>query len=164
MIVFVIFVFLYQTSFHVNHRSENFVLMLKTNKCFPSFSSFIFTQLYSINCKIFAPGEDPVPQMSESFRRLDPGSGDDHTFITATSARGLRVGDELYIKGLMGPGLKESIRRVRRGGFCNAGATRWSRVAPILNHHYFEILENYPGPGRALTLGFLIRRNIRVTN
>ena len=57
---------------------------------------------------------DPVPQMTESFRRLDPGSGDDHTFITAASARGLRVGDELYIKGLMGPGLKESIRRVRR--------------------------------------------------
>ena len=82
------------------------------NKCFPSFSSFIFTQLYLVNCKIFPPGVDPVPQMTESFRRLDPGSGDDHTFITAASARGLQ--DELYIKGLMGPGLKESIRKVRR--------------------------------------------------
>ena len=85
--------------------------MLKINVYREETASFL-VKLYLLSCKIFLPGVDPVPQMTESFRRLDPGSGDDHTFITAASARGLQ--DELYIKGLMGPGLKESIRKVRR--------------------------------------------------
>ena len=104
----------------------------------------------------------------EGFRQQSgEGQRDYHTFITGPVflwPSGWL--DELYIKSSDGPGIKESIKKMHWEadvGLYNAAANMLeARVAPALNHHYFEILENYLGPCRTLALGFFIFRKWRM--
>ena len=117
--------------------------------------------------------DDPAPQIAQRSFRHQRRAGQRRVITLLSQSRVFLWPSGAVInytsRAEMGPGLKESIKKMHRSRgrvMANVGLKLYNpaanmleaRVAPTLNHHYFEILENSLRPCRTLTRKFLIFR------